>query len=103
MYLYGYCVFQFAPPSFAHPQNNANSLSQFPPMSQMQAPVAPGPGQPWLSSGSQSASAVTPVQQVGQQSSVAASSDTVSTQLIFCSISFESTKSYLVIPSFDVI
>ena len=47
-------------------------------MSQMQAPLGPGPGQPWLSSGSQGAPAVTPVQQVGQQPA-AASLDNAST------------------------
>lgn len=54
-------------------------------MSQMQAPVAPTAGQPWLPSGSQSAPAVTPVQQTGQQPSAAASTDTV---WIYFSFSF---------------
>lgn len=47
-------------------------------MSQMQAPTAPGPGQPWLSSGSHSAPPVAPGQQVGQQPSAASSADAVS-------------------------
>ncbi|PON65555.1 WW domain containing protein [Parasponia andersonii] len=69
-------AYSFAPSSFLQPQNNANSLLQFQPMSQMQAPVAPIAGQPWLPSGSQSAPALTPVQQAAQQPSAPPSTDT---------------------------
>lgn len=68
--------YSYAPSSFVQPQNNASSMSQFQPMPHMQAPAAPGQGQPWLSSGSQSAPPVIPVQQVGQQPSVNSSTDT---------------------------
>lgn len=77
-----FSMFQYAPSSFVQPQNNASSMSQFQPMPHMQAPAAPGQGQPWLSSGSQSAPLVIPAQQVGQQPSVTSSTDTVS--VFFC-------------------
>lgn len=47
-------------------------------MSQMPAPVVPVAGQPWMSSGSQSAAFATPVQQTGQQPPVIPSTDSVS-------------------------
>lgn len=59
-------------------------MSQFQPMSQMQAPVVPATGQPWLSSGVQSA----PVQQAGQPPSAAAPADTVSAFFTFFFILF---------------
>ncbi|KAF3447471.1 hypothetical protein FNV43_RR12657 [Rhamnella rubrinervis] len=68
--------YSFAPSSFVQPQNNVNSMSQFQPMSQMQAPVVPTTGQPWLSSGSQTAAVGTPVHPAGQQPSTAPSADT---------------------------
>lgn len=74
----GSALFQFPPSSFAQPQNNVSSMSQFQPQSQMQAPVVPVGGQPWLSSGGQSAAVVAPVQQPGQQPSSAPSADAVS-------------------------
>ncbi|EXC51391.1 Pre-mRNA-processing factor 40-A-like protein [Morus notabilis] len=67
--------YSYAPSSFVQPQNNASSVSQFQQMSQMQAPTAPGPGQPWLSSGIHSAPPVAPGQQVGQPPSAASSAD----------------------------
>ncbi|CAL0323726.1 unnamed protein product [Lupinus luteus] len=59
-------------PSYGQQQDNANALAQYQPPPQMLAPPA---GQPWLSSVSQSASAVTPVQQGGVQSSDSTSTD----------------------------
>lgn len=60
--------FQYAQPSFAQPQNNANSSSQFQPMSQDQAHGVPTAGQPWMSSSNhQGAAVVTPQQQPSQQ------------------------------------
>ena len=78
MYLENFALCQFAPSSFVQPQNNLSSMSQFQPMSQMQAPVVPATGQPWLSSGSQTAAGGTPVQQAGQQPPTIPSADTVS-------------------------
>ncbi|PQP93470.1 pre-mRNA-processing protein 40A isoform X1 [Prunus yedoensis var. nudiflora] len=60
--------YMFAPPSYAQPQNNVSSSSQFQPMSQVQAHVT-ATGQPWMSSGNQGAAVPTPVQQSGQQPS----------------------------------
>ncbi|KAL6207966.1 hypothetical protein ACLB2K_018918 [Fragaria x ananassa] len=60
--------YMYAQPSFAQPQNNANSSSQFQPMSQDQAHGVPTAGQPWMSSSNhQSAAVVTPQQQPSQQ------------------------------------
>lgn len=59
--------YNFAPSSFGQPQNNASAPSQFHPVSQVHAPVAPVAGQPWLSTGNQGVSVSTPTQQSGQQ------------------------------------
>ncbi|OIW15561.1 hypothetical protein TanjilG_01084 [Lupinus angustifolius] len=59
-------------PSYGQQQDNANALAQYQPPPQMLAPPA---GQPWMSSVSQSASAVTPVQQGGVQSLDSTSTD----------------------------
>uniref|UniRef100_A0A7N2N4N8 WW domain-containing protein n=1 Tax=Quercus lobata TaxID=97700 RepID=A0A7N2N4N8_QUELO len=67
--------YTFAPSSFGQHQNNISASSQFQPMSQMPAPVVPVAGQPWMSSGSQSAAFATPVQQTGQQPPVIPSTD----------------------------
>ncbi|KAJ8773273.1 hypothetical protein K2173_028450 [Erythroxylum novogranatense] len=67
--------YSYAPSNFGQPQNNANTLSQFQPMSQGHAPVVSVGVQPWLSSGSHGASTVVPVQHAGQQPSVSSSSD----------------------------
>lgn len=66
--------FQFAP-SYSQQQDNVNAMAQYQPPAQMLAPPA---GQPWLSSVSQSAATVTPVQQAGVQSSGTTSTDAVS-------------------------
>ncbi|KAK5824023.1 pre-mRNA-processing protein 40A isoform X2 [Gossypium arboreum] len=58
---------QFAPSSFGLPQNNVSAPSQFHPMSQVHAPVAPVAGQPWLSTGNQNVSLATPTQHTSQQ------------------------------------
>lgn len=71
-------LFQFVPSSYGHPQNNASASSQFQPIPQMHAPVAPISGQPWASSANHSMSHVTPVQQTGQQPSPASFTDAVS-------------------------
>ncbi|XP_062098963.1 pre-mRNA-processing protein 40A [Humulus lupulus] len=76
--------YSFAPSSFAQPQNNANSMLQFQSMPQMQASI---PVQPWLPSGSQSAPAVTSVQQTGHQPSAASSTDTTMNSLTQPSLS----------------
>ncbi|GFZ10139.1 pre-mRNA-processing protein 40A [Actinidia rufa] len=60
--------FTFAPSSFGQAQHTVTAPSQFQP-SQMHAPVPQIGGQPWLSTGSQGGPLVTPVQQIGQQSS----------------------------------
>ncbi|PPS03321.1 hypothetical protein GOBAR_AA17344 [Gossypium barbadense] len=57
----------FAPSSFGLPQNNVSAPSQFHPMSQVHAPVAPVAGQPWLSTGNQNVSLATPTQHTSQQ------------------------------------
>ncbi|KAF3954921.1 hypothetical protein CMV_019793, partial [Castanea mollissima] len=67
--------YTFAPSSFGQHQNNISASSQFQPMSQMPAPVVPAAGQPWMSSGGQSAAFATPVQQTGQQPPVIPSMD----------------------------
>ncbi|KAK4559903.1 hypothetical protein RGQ29_008904 [Quercus rubra] len=67
--------YTFAPSSFGQHQNNISAPSQFQPMSQMPAPVVPVAGQPWMSSGSQSAAFATPVLQTGQQPPVIPSTD----------------------------
>ncbi|KAK7291040.1 hypothetical protein RIF29_05900 [Crotalaria pallida] len=59
-------------PSYGQQQDNVNALSQYQPPPQMLAPPA---GQPWLSSASQSASAITSVQQAGVPSSGSTSTD----------------------------
>ncbi|KAK8708199.1 hypothetical protein V6N13_059243 [Hibiscus sabdariffa] len=56
----------FAPSSFGLPQN-VSTPSQFQPISQVHASVAPVAGQPWLSTGNQSVSLATPIQQTSQQ------------------------------------
>ncbi|KAJ6675961.1 PRE-MRNA-PROCESSING PROTEIN PRP40 [Salix viminalis] len=65
--------YAFAPSSFGLTQNNASALPQFPPMSQMHAPIVPMGGQPWLSSGSHGGSLAPPVQPA--QPSISSSSD----------------------------
>ncbi|CAB4266162.1 unnamed protein product [Prunus armeniaca] len=60
--------YMFAPPSYAQPQNNVSSSSQFQPISQVQAHVSVT-GQPWVSSGNQGAAVPTPVPQSGQHPS----------------------------------
>ncbi|XWS21317.1 hypothetical protein CRYUN_Cryun30bG0045300 [Craigia yunnanensis] len=67
--------YSFAP-SFGQPQNNVSAPSQFHPISQVHAPVAPVAGQPWLSTGNQSVSLATPIQQTGQQPPLISSADT---------------------------
>ncbi|KAJ4701578.1 pre-mRNA-processing protein 40A [Melia azedarach] len=67
--------YTFVPSSYGHPQNNASASSQFQPIPQMHAPVAPISGQPWASSANHSMSHVTPVQQTGQQPSPASFTD----------------------------
>ncbi|XP_012450388.1 pre-mRNA-processing protein 40A isoform X1 [Gossypium raimondii] len=57
----------FAPSSFGLPQNNVSAPSQFHPISQVHAPVAPVAGQPWLSTGNQNVSLATPTQHTSQQ------------------------------------
>lgn len=96
MYLCYPALFQFAPSSFVQPQNNVSSMSQFQPMSQMQAPVVPG--QPWLSSGVQTAPVSMPVQQAGQPPSAAAPADNVSAFFTFFFLLFwvEIYSSYLI-------
>ncbi|XWS24079.1 hypothetical protein CRYUN_Cryun28dG0070100 [Craigia yunnanensis] len=68
--------YSFATSSFGQPQNNVSTLSQFHPISQAHAPVAPVAGQPWLSTGNQSVSLATPIQQTGQQPPLISSADT---------------------------
>ncbi|KAL1368399.1 hypothetical protein AAHE18_02G118600 [Arachis hypogaea] len=63
--------FQFQPP-YSQQQDNVNAMAQYQPSGQMHAPPA---GQPWVSSVSQSAATVTPVQQAGVQSSGTPSTD----------------------------
>ncbi|CAK7347390.1 unnamed protein product [Dovyalis caffra] len=67
--------YAFAPSSFGLTQNSASALPQYPPMSQMHAPVVPMGGQSWLSSGSHGASLVPPVQPAVTQPSISSSSD----------------------------
>ncbi|XP_022768610.1 pre-mRNA-processing protein 40A-like isoform X2 [Durio zibethinus] len=67
--------YSFAPSSFGLPQNNVSTSSQFHPLSQVHAPVAPVAGQPWLSTGNQSISLATPIQQTGQQPLLISSAD----------------------------
>ncbi|KAA8538680.1 hypothetical protein F0562_028288 [Nyssa sinensis] len=55
--------YTFAPSSFGPPQNTVNVSFQYQQLSQIRALVG---GQPWLSSGSQDAPLVTPLQQTGQ-------------------------------------
>lgn len=59
--------YTFAPSSFGQPQSNVNA-PQFQSLPQMQSPNVPVGGQPWLSSGNQSAALVSPVQQTGHSS-----------------------------------
>ncbi|GMI77379.1 pre-mRNA-processing protein 40A [Hibiscus trionum] len=56
----------FAPSSFGLPQN-VSTPSQFQPITQVHASVAPVAGQPWLSTGNQSVSLATPIQHTSQQ------------------------------------
>ncbi|XVF36456.1 hypothetical protein REPUB_Repub19eG0060200 [Reevesia pubescens] len=67
--------YSFAP-SVGQPQNNVSTQSQFHPISQVHAPVAPVAGQPWLSTGNHSVSLSTPIQQTGQQPPLISSTDT---------------------------
>ncbi|XP_058221362.1 pre-mRNA-processing protein 40A isoform X3 [Rhododendron vialii] len=60
--------YTFAPSSFGQAQHNVSAPSQFQP-SQMHAQFVPVGGQPWMSTGGQGGPIVTPVQQIGQQSS----------------------------------
>ncbi|KAJ8762609.1 hypothetical protein K2173_008048 [Erythroxylum novogranatense] len=60
-------AYAYAPSNFVQPQNNANTFSQFQPMSQSLAPVVPVGGQTWLPSGGHSSSSAVPVQPGGQQ------------------------------------
>ncbi|KAI8550116.1 hypothetical protein RHMOL_Rhmol06G0079300 [Rhododendron molle] len=60
--------YTFAPSSFGQAQHNVSAPSQFQP-SQMHAQFVPIGGQPWMSTGGQGGPVVTPVQQIGQQSS----------------------------------
>ncbi|MED6197708.1 hypothetical protein PIB30_059195 [Stylosanthes scabra] len=64
-------TYTFAPP-YSQQQDNVNAMAQYQAPGQMQAPP---PGQPWMSSASQSAATVTPVQQAGVQSSGTTSTD----------------------------
>ncbi|XP_039043048.1 pre-mRNA-processing protein 40A-like isoform X1 [Hibiscus syriacus] len=59
-------TYGFVPSSFGLPQN-VSTPSQFQPISQVHASVAPVAMQPWLSSGNQSISLATPIQQTSQQ------------------------------------
>ncbi|XVE95059.1 hypothetical protein REPUB_Repub02eG0063900 [Reevesia pubescens] len=68
--------YSFAPSSFGQPQNHFSTPSQFHPISQAHAHVAPVAGQPWLSTGNQSVSLATPIQQTGQQPPLISSADT---------------------------
>ncbi|RYR72925.1 hypothetical protein Ahy_A02g007147 isoform C [Arachis hypogaea] len=63
--------YTFQPP-YSQQQDNVNAMAQYQPSGQMHAPPA---GQPWVSSVSQSAATVTPVQQAGVQSSGTPSTD----------------------------
>ncbi|KAG6786430.1 hypothetical protein POTOM_008031 [Populus tomentosa] len=67
--------YAFAPSSFGLTQNSASALPQFPTMSQMHATVVSVGGQSWLSSGSNGASLVPPVQPAVAQISISSSSD----------------------------
>ncbi|KAK9097127.1 hypothetical protein Sjap_022624 [Stephania japonica] len=58
--------------SYGQPQNTMNPSSQYQPISQMHAAAIPSSGQPWLSSGNQSAPPVAPVQPMAQQPTIAA-------------------------------
>ncbi|XP_021284433.1 pre-mRNA-processing protein 40A [Herrania umbratica] len=68
--------YSYVPSSFGQPQNNVSASSQFQPATQVHAPAAPVTGQPWLSSGNQSVSLATPIQQTGQQPPLLSSADT---------------------------
>ncbi|KAL1353578.1 pre-mRNA-processing protein 40A isoform X2 [Arachis hypogaea] len=63
--------YTFQPP-YSQQQDNVNAMAQYQQSGQMHAPPA---GQPWVSSVSQSAATVTPVQQAGVQSSGTPSTD----------------------------
>ncbi|OMO70843.1 hypothetical protein COLO4_28463 [Corchorus olitorius] len=69
--------YSFTPSSFGQPPNNVNVSSQFQPISQVHAPVAPVAGQPWMSSGNQSVPLTTAVQQTSQQPPLISSADSV--------------------------
>ncbi|KAF8377672.1 hypothetical protein HHK36_031056 [Tetracentron sinense] len=62
--------YTFAPSSYGQPQNSITVLSQYQSPSQMHVSVMPTGGQPWLSSGGQTATPVTPVQQTSEQAVV---------------------------------
>ncbi|KAJ4848786.1 hypothetical protein Tsubulata_025770 [Turnera subulata] len=61
--------YTFVPSSYGQTQNGVSAVPQFQPMPQVHAPAVPAGGQPWLSSGSQSATVATSVQSSGQQPS----------------------------------
>ncbi|GAV56638.1 WW domain-containing protein/FF domain-containing protein [Cephalotus follicularis] len=68
--------YNFVPP-YGQPQNTVSMSSQYQPISQMHAPVAPAAGQPWLSAGSQSAAAAIPVQHAMQPPATSSSDPAV--------------------------
>ncbi|KAF9621522.1 hypothetical protein IFM89_022540, partial [Coptis chinensis] len=65
--------YTFAPSSYGQAPNNINVSTQYQPISQMHAHAIPSVGQPWLSSGSQSAPVVPTMLQTVQQPSVVVS------------------------------
>ncbi|KAF8410256.1 hypothetical protein HHK36_002781 [Tetracentron sinense] len=62
--------YTFAPSSYGQPQNSISALSQYQAISQMHVSAIPAGGQSWSSSGGQTATPVTPVQQTSEHPSV---------------------------------
>lgn len=70
---------QYALPSYGQPQANASVPTQYQPIPQLHGAVNPVVSQPWLSSGGQSTTPVTPMVQAGQQPSTANANTSVIT------------------------